>query len=120
MKQECTKVEYNGYNYLVIPRSHSSYYSRETTYHVLTNNQTWAGGILNNVVGYPDVESKGEHDIHYKQNPTIINAFKPYYDVKFVEDDLYEKYYDLSDLQNTFPVDTDSYYVFTYREPYDD
>ena len=120
MKQQCKEVQYDGYNYLVIKVDYYPLYGRETTYHVLTNNQKYAGSILNKVVGYPNVDSKGEHAMRYKQNPTIENALRPFYDVKFVEDDLYEQHYDLSDLQDTFPVDTDSYYVFTYKEPYDD
>ena len=58
---------------------------------------------------------KGEHDILYKREPTMTNAMKPYYTVDFKEDNMYV----MANLDG-FDVDVDSYYVFTYKEPYDD
>jgi len=113
---EAKKIEYNGYNYLVVHVSHDPYYGRKSVYHVLTNNQKWCGSIIPYLCGFPNAESKGEHDINYKRNPSILTALKPYYTVDFVEDKRYERY----DLGDEFPIDTDSYYVFTYIEPYDD
>ena len=55
---EATKIEYNGHNYLVIHVSHDPYYGRESVYHVLTNNQKWAGGIINEICGFPNAMSK--------------------------------------------------------------
>lgn len=115
---EATMKEYQGHNYLVIHVSNDPYYGRKDVYHILTDNDKWACGIMNIIVGYPGVENKAKHDLHYKENPSMLNALKPYWECKFVEDDLYEKHYDLSDLP--FKVDTDSYYEFTYKEPYDD
>ena len=33
---------------------------------------------------------------------------------------MYEKHFDMKEALAGFDVDTDSYYVFTYVEPYDD
>ena len=117
---EATKIQYNGHNYLVHHLYTNPYYGRESVYHVLTNNQKWAGGIINEICGFPNAMSKGEHDILYKREPTITNALKPYYTVEFKQDDMYEKHFDMKAALDGFEVDTDSYYVFTYKEPYDD
>ncbi len=114
-----TKLQYGDFNYLVHHLYTDNQYGRKSVYHVLTNNPKWCGSILPEIVGYPNVVSKGERDIAYKRNPTITNALKPYYTVEFTED----KMYDNADIQTAldgFEVDTDSYYVFTYVEPYDD
>ena len=115
-----TKIQYNGHNYLVHHLYTDCYYGRESVYHVLTNNQKWCGSIIPELCGFPNVESKGEHDINYKHNPSMLTALKPYYTVDFKEDKMYEEHYDLEELVKEFPVDLDSYYVFTYKEPYDD
>ena len=114
------KIQYNGHNYLVHHLYTDCYYGRTSVYHVLTNNPKWCGSIIAELCGFPNAESKGEHDINYKRNPSMLTAFKPYYTVDFVEDKMYEEHYDLEDLVKEFPVDLDSYYVFTYKEPYDD
>ena len=117
---EATKLQYDGFNYLIIPFSHDPYYGRKTTYHVLTNNQKWCGSIIAELCGYPNVESKGEHDLNYKRNPSMLTALKPYYTVDFRQDDMYEKHFDMNAALYGFEVDTDSYYEFVYKEPYDD
>jgi len=117
---EATKIQYNGHNYLVHHLYTNPYYGRESVYHVLTNNQKWAGGIINEICGFPNVMSKGEHDILYKREPTITNALKPYYTVDFKQDDMYEKQFDMKAALDGFEVDTDSYYELVYKEPYDD
>ena len=114
---EATKLEYNGHNYLVHHLYTDNYYGRKSVYHVLTNNQKWCGSIINELCGYPNVESKGEHDLNYKRNPSILTALKPYYTVDFVQDDMYKG---VKEVLDGFEVDDDSYYVFTYKEPYDD
>ena len=58
--------------------------------------------------------------MNYKRNPSILTALKPYYTVDFKQDDMYEKHFDMKAALDGFDVDTDSYYVFTYKEPYDD
>lgn len=115
------KVTYKGHNYLVRHLYSENTYGRRRVYHVLTNNQKWDGGILNEVVGYPQVMSKAEKDLLYKQKPTMEVAFKPYWQCEFTQDDWYQKLepIDPKTLEE-FPVDTDSYYIFTYVEPYDD
>ena len=115
-----TKVELNGYNYLVIHLGTDLFYGKKSVYHVLTNNQKWCGNIIPDLCGYPKAESKGVHDVRYKREPTITNALRPYYTVDFVEDNLYQLLLDCESLKKKFDVDTDSYYVFTYIEPYDD
>lgn len=115
---EATKIEFEGHNYLVHHLYSENNYGRKSVYHVLTNNQKWCGSIIPELCGYANVQSKGEHDIAYKHNPTMTNALKPYYTVDFVEDNLYQVGFNLRNLD--FKVDTDSYYVFTYVEPYDD
>lgn len=110
-----TKIEYNSFNYLVHNVVNENHYGRRRTYHVLTNNPKWCGSLLPEICGYPNVQSKGEHDINYKRNPTMQNALNPYYTIDFVEDNMYVDYND-----PTFKVDVDSYYRFTYIEPYDD
>ena len=115
-----TKVEYNGFNYLINHLYSDCHYGRKSVYHVLTNNQKWCGSLIPELCGYPNVMSKGEKDILYKREPTFVNAMKPYYTVDFVEDDMYEKHFDMKEALAGFNVDTDSYYVFTYVEPYDD
>ena len=77
---------------------------------------------MNEIVGYPKVMSKAEHDLLYKKEPTMANAFKPYWTCKFIQDDdWYQKYQPIDPMElKRFPVDTDSYYVFEYIEPYDD
>lgn len=117
---EATKIQYNGHNYLVHHLYSDCFYGRTSVYHILTNNQKWCGSIIAEICGYPNVQSKEEHDINYKRNPTMANAFKPYYTIDFKEDDFYEKAFDTEALKKEFEVDTDSYYVFTYKEPYDD
>lgn len=114
---EATKIEYNGFNYLVHNVVNENHYGRRIIYHVLTNNQKRCGSLLPEIVGYPNIDSKGEHDLNYKRNPSMLTALKPYYEVDFVEDDTYKKY-DFEAIG--FPVDNDSYYRFTYVEPYDD
>ena len=117
---EAKKIEYNGFNYLVHHLYSDNFYGRKSVYHVLTNNQKWCGSIIPELCGYPNCASKGEHNMVYKKNPTIQNALKPYYTVDFTDDKMYAEHYDLEDLVEEFPVDLDSYYVFTYIEPYDD
>lgn len=117
---QATKVQFDGFNYLVHHLSTDNYYGRKSVYHVLTNNQRWCGALLPEICGYPDAESKGIHDVRYKNNPTIINALKPYYTVDSKQDDFYEKHFDMKAALVGFEVDTDFYYVFTYVEPYDD
>ena len=112
---EYTKLEYNGYNYLVHHLYTDCYYGRKSVYHVLTNNQKWCGSLIPGICGFPNAMSKGEHDILYKKEPTMTNAMKPYYTVDFKEDNMYV----MANLDG-FDVDVDSYYVFTYKEPYDD
>lgn len=115
---EAKVIEYNGHKYLVIHLYTDCYYGRKSVYHVLTDNQKWCGSIIPELCGFSKVESKGEHDLNYKRNPTMENALKPYYTVDFVEDKMYEEHYE--GIKEEFGVDTDSYYVFTYKEPYDD
>ena len=117
---EARKIEYNGHNYLIVYVSHDPYYGRKDVYHVLTNNQKWCGSIIPELCGFPDVESKGEHDLNYKRNPSMLTALKPYYTVDFKQDDMYEKHFDMKAALDGFEVDTDSYYEFVYNEPYDD
>lgn len=117
---QAKKIEYGGHNYLVHHMYSENDYGYKSVYHVLTNNQKWCGSIIAELCGYPDVDTKGEHELNYKRNPSMLTALKPYYTVDFREDDMYEKHYDLGELVKEFPVDTDSYYVFTYVEPYDD
>ena len=115
------KIQYQGHNYLVDHIYSENRYGIRRTYHVLTNNPNWACGFMNEVVGYPNIMSEAEHNILYKKEPTMANAFKPYWKCEFVEDDWYEKYQPIDPMiLKRFPVDTDSYYVFTYIEPYDD
>ena len=111
-------IEYDGFNYLVKLVSHNSFYGRKDVYHVLTNNPKWCGSLIPEICGYPDVMSKGEKDIAYKRNPSMLISLKPYYTLDFVESDLYKRY-DLTSLL-PFKVDQDCYYEFTYIEPYDD
>lgn len=118
--ETATMIQYNGYNYLVHHVSSDPYYGRKDIYHVLTNNPKWCGSLIPEICGYPNVMSKGEKDIAYKNNPSIIIALKPYYTVDFKEDRLYEEHYDLEEALKNFPVDTDSYYELVYKEPYDD
>lgn len=115
-----TKYQFEGHNYLVHHLYSDCFYGRKSVYHILTNNQKWCGSLLPELCGYPNAQSKGEHDMNYKRNPSVFNALKPYYTVEFIEDKMYEEHYDLEDLVKEFPIDTDSYYVFTYIEPYDD
>ena len=112
------KVVYKGHNYLINHLYSDNQYGTRRVYHILTNNQRYACGIMNEVVGYPNVEAKTKHDLAYKQNPTMDNAFKPYYKCEFVQDDLYEKLCPID--TKDFHVDTDSYYIFEYIRPYDD
>ena len=81
-------------------------------YHVLTNNPKWCGGLIPDLCGYSNIPSIGEHKLKYRNNPTITNALEHYYKVDFVEDNTYLNQYN--------GVDTDSYYVLEYIEPYDD
>lgn len=117
---EGTKIQYNGHNYLVHHLYSDCFYGRKSVYHVLTNNQKWCGSIIPEICGYHNVMSKGERDIKYKRNPSIEIALQPYYTVEFKEDDFYEKNWDTEKLKKEFDVDTDSYYVFVYKRPYDD
>lgn len=117
---EAKKIEYNGHNYLVVYVSHNPYYGRKDIYHVLTNNQKWCGSLIPELCGFPNVESKGEHDINYKNNPSMLTALKPYYTVDFKQNDMYEKHFDMKAALDGFEVDVDSYYEFVYKEPYDD
>lgn len=112
-----TKIEYNGFNYLINPLYSEHNYGRKSVYHVLTNNPRWCGALLPEICGYPNAVSKGEHDITYKRNPTMQNALKPYYTVDSAQDSMYEF---LDTEKMGFKVDTDFYYIFTYIEPYDD
>ena len=114
---EATKLQYNGFNYLIHHLYTDCTYGKKSVYHVLTNNQKWCGTLLPEICGYPNVESKGHHDVRYKNNPTITNALKPYYTVDTSEDNTYSNLN--TELMN-FDVDTDFYYIFTYIEPYDD
>jgi len=107
------KIIKNGYNYVVWHQYSENQYSFRAHYIVLTNNPKWCGSLIPELCGYPDVMSKGEHDILYKREPTMHNAFKPYYKVDFVEDDWVKHL----GLPKNFPVDTDSYYSFEYVEP---
>ena len=115
---EATKIQYNGFNYLVHNVVNENHYGRKRIYHILTNNQKWCGSLLPEIVGYPNVDSKGEHDLNYKRNPSMLTALKPYYTVDFVEDKHTYANYDFDAMG--FPVDNDSYYRFIYVEPYDD
>lgn len=117
---EATKIQYNGHNYLVNHLYNDNFYGRKSVYHVLTNNQKWCGSLIPELCGYPNVKSKGEHDLNYKRNPSMLTALEPYYTVEFTEDNFYELAYNTEKLKKEFEVDTDSYYVFTYVEPYDD
>ena len=117
---EAKKIEYEGHNYLVVSVSHDPFYGRKDVYHVLTNNQKWCGSIIAELCGFPNVESKGLHDLNYKRNPSMLTALKPYYTVEFKEDNMYEKSFDMEAALKGFNVDTDSYYEFVYKEPYDD
>ena len=84
----------------------------------MTDNPKWCANHLPKIVGYPNVENKGLHDLNYKRNPTMENALKPYYQVEVKEDG---KYIGREDLNSpSFPVDLDFYYEFTYVRPYDD
>jgi hypothetical protein len=112
---EATLIKADGHYYLVIPVSHNCFYGRESVYHILTSNEKWAAKKLPDIVGYPNVESKALHDLHYKQNPIMSNAFKPYYKVETCEDNTYQDY-DFSSLG----IDNSFHYIFTYIEPYDD
>ena len=111
-------IQYNGYNYLINHVVSDPYYGRKEVYHVLTNNPKWCGSLIPEICGYHNVMSKGEKDIEYKRNPSITVALKPYYTVDFKESD----YYEMFDFSEFLPaqVDQDSYYEFTYKEPYDD
>lgn len=102
------------YNYVVIPISTTHYGTHKSIYHVLTDNPKWCANDLPIIVGYPNVENKGLHDLNYKRNPTMENALKPYYQVEVKED---EKYIGRKDLTL---VDLSFYYEFTYVRPYDD
>jgi hypothetical protein len=117
---EARKIEYNGHNYLINHLYTDTYYGRKDVYHVLTNNQKWCGSLIPELCRFPDVESKGEHDLNSKRNPSMLTALKPYYTVDFKQDDMYEKHFDMKAALDGFEVDLDSYYVFTYKEPYDD
>lgn len=117
---QATKISYNNHNYLIHHLYSDCHYGRKSVYHILTNNQKWCGSLIPEICGYPNVMSKGEKELLYKREPTIITAMKPYYTLEFKEDDFYEKAFDCDALKDEFPVDTDSYYVFTYIEPYDD
>lgn len=115
---KATMIQYEGFNYLVIPFTRDNHYGRKIVYHILTNNENWCANILSSIVGYPNVESKGLHDLHYLQKPSMSNALKPYYEVKFRDNGFYQRNYQLEKLN--FEVDDTCYYEFTYVEPYDD
>ena len=117
---EARKIEYNGHNYLINHLYTDTYYGRKSVYHVLTNNQKWCGSLIPELCGFPNVESKGEHDLNYKRNPSMLTALKPYYTVDFKQDDMYEKHFDMKSALDGFEVDIDSYYELVYKEPYDD
>lgn len=115
---EATMIEYERFYYLVQPISLDNFYGRKAVYHVLTNNPKWCGSLIPQMCGYNNVISEGEYKYAYEKNPSLETALKPYYRIDFIESDLY-KDYDLRDLL-PFEVDQDSYYQFTYIEPYDD
>lgn len=118
---EATKIQCEGHNYLVIDAEHDNYYGRRVVKHVLTDNDKWAANIVKAVCGWEKVDTKGQHDLNWQRNPTIENGLKPYVEVKFTEDTMYQDKYDLRPaFDTTFEVDTDCYYVVTYVEPYDD
>ena len=120
MNTKAMKIEYEGYNYLVHHLYTDNNYGKKAVYHVLTNNPKWCASLIPELCGYPNIESKAEHDFNYKKCPTIENSLKPYYIVKFLEDRTYYDRYDIQAALDGFEVDTDSYYVFQYIEPYDD
>ena len=113
-------IHRDGYNYIVNHLYSDSHYGHESVYHIHTNNPKWACGIMNEIVGYPDVESKEEHDMRYKREPNILNALKPYWKCEFVNhEDVC--FYPTSDGEyGHVDVDLDGFYIFTYVEPYDD
>lgn len=118
---EATKLQYNGYNYLVIDVRHDCFYGHRVTKHVLTDNPKWCAHILREVCGWSKVDTKGQHLLRWERNPTIENSLKPYVEVKFVDSTLYQDRYDLTQaFDSVFKVDTDCYYEVVYVEPYDD
>jgi len=114
---KATKLQYNGFNYLVHPIYTDNTYGKKSVYNILTNNPKWCGSILSEICGYSNIESKDMHDIRYKQNPTMANALKPYYIIDTCEDNMYSN---IDTKAMGFNIDTDFYYIFTYIEPYDD
>ena len=109
------KIQFEGYNYLVIHLYNENQYGHRAYYNVLTNNPKYCASLLPELCGYKsDLDNEGLHDLRYKREPTPYNAFRPYYKAKFVEDNMYET---ICPVEKDFQVDRDSYYSFEYVEP---
>lgn len=101
---------YNGILYKVEyqPNLSTNYYGRRKAYFIETEEENWSkariaiASIMEDILGYKQgsIVSKGQHQMKYQVNPTMQNAFAPYYEFSF--DEHINKY------------------VYTFIEPYDD